>query len=331
MSSKFWALILFAIAQTNAIEHHSNLSYSQQRIRILPELNIQPQEPLPQIIFLHIPKTAGTNVDNMAQAVNGKEHYLRLTVPRTSRSPVHIVDGWIGGWERLAIDPHLLDHVSDAIFLTGHFPYGLHQYLSPSTKYVTLVRHPLARELSTANFAYQRGYMQAGEFASYLEQAIDNPQVRLIAGKDAMTGPCTEETFHLAIQHIENDFLLAAPSEEIDSFLQLLATIQHWGPLAYAPMQITKEKIADSLDPKLEETLLQKHAWDVRLYKWVKQRWESYKQKIILGIKTYPLDQPILTLMPEHLSSQAPQWLKASEIKAHNTVHSEQDTLELTQ
>jgi hypothetical protein len=319
-----------------AVEHHENLSYSQQIIHILPELEIHRQDSLKQIIFLHIPKTAGTNVDNIAKAfsvMTNNLHYQRLTVPRTPGClPVQIIEGWIGGWQQLVLNPHLLDILPESFFLTGHFPYGLHQYFGSSAKYVTLVRNPLERELSTANFSYQRGYIQAEDFTSYLlDQMLDNPQVRLIAGREAMEGPCTEETFNTAMRNIEHDFLLAAPSDDVDTFLQLLASFQKWGILAYAPMQITHEKLVKMLDPLLTEALLQKHRWDMRFYEWIKQRWNLYKQTVIIGEKQYFSEQAVLTLMPDHLSSRQPQWLTIGDIEKHNRIYSEQDVLELTQ
>ncbi len=318
------------------MEHHANLSYSQQIIHILPELEIQQQDSSKRIIFLHIPKTAGTNVDNIAKAYSAMTngfHYQRLPVPRTPGcSPVQISEGWIGGWQQLVLNPHLLDILPESFFLTGHFPYGLHKYLSSPAKYVTLVRNPLERELSTANFAYQRGFIQAEEFTSYLcDQMLDNPQVRLIAGREAMAGPCTEETLRIAMQNIERDFLLAAPSVDVDTFLQLLASIQKWGLFAYAPMQITQEKVVKTLDPLLAEALLQKHQWDMRFYEWIKQRWDFYKQEIIRGQKETFSGQMVLTLMPDHLFSRQPQWLTIDAIVAHNCLYSEQDLQELSQ
>jgi hypothetical protein len=333
---KLYALLISATLCIGAVEHHANLSYSRQIIHILPELEVRAQGSLKRIIFLHIPKTAGTNVDNIAKACSMMTtafHYQRLAIPRIPDcSPVQITEGWIGGWQQLVLNPHLFDILPESFFLTGHFPYGLHKHFSSSAKYITLVRNPLERELSTANFAYQRGYIQAEDFTCYLlEQMLDNPQVRLIAGKEAMTGPCTEETLNTAMRNIERDFLLAAPSEDVDTFLQLLASFQKWGPLAYAPMQITHEKAVKILDPLLVDTLLEKHRWDMRFYEWIKQRWNLCKRDMIISQKQHFPEQIVLTLMPDHLSSRQSQWLTIDDIEAHNRVYSAQELLELTQ
>lgn len=329
--NKFFVFFLSVQLSLCAVDRHQNLSFAKQKIHLLPELEVFPQESSDRIIFLHIPKTGGTNVDLLASVLT--LHYQRLTVPRVPDiSPIQITEGWMGGRQRLQINPHLLDALPESFFIAGHFPYGLHEFLSLPVKYVTLVRNPIEREISTANFVYQRGYIQADAFESFLlDQLIDNPQVRLIAGKQAMSGPCTEEMYNQAVQNIEKDFLFAAPTEDVDTFIQVLASIQNWGMIAYAPMQITNEKVIDKPDPLLAGALAQKHQWDMRLYAWVKKQWEDYKRQTIVRQKPYSLEQSVLTLMPDFLSSREPRWLTVSEIEAHNNNHASQDLLELHQ
>lgn len=83
-----FSLVLFTMLPLLSIfpsERHASLSCSRQHIELLPEIvlteDFAPQE---QIIFLHIPKTAGTNLDAIASAVSQKKgafHYQRLAVP----------------------------------------------------------------------------------------------------------------------------------------------------------------------------------------------------------------------------------------------------------
>lgn len=326
----------FTLSSLCAIERHGSLSYSRQEIHLLPEVVVEETAPVKRIIFLHIPQTAGTNVDNIACAVSefGKQfHYQRLPVPRVpNRSPNLVTPDWIGGLKQLQDQPHLLDAIPESFLITGLFPYGLHTYFNVPCRYVTLVRNPLERELSHANFAYQRGYLSPEEFESYLmERMIDNPQVRLIAGREYMEGCCTEKTLAKAMENIERDFLLVAPSEDVDAFLQILAGVQGWGPLAYAPMQITHKKVVEELNPSLTDHLLQKHQWDLKLYEWVKARWGAYKEKIVLGTKELFPEDRVLTLMPDHLEARQPRFLSVSEIDAYNEAHKDEGLLELNQ
>ena len=317
-----------------ATEHHPHLSYAQQTLHILSGYEIKDAVPVDQIIFLHIPKTAGTNLTNIANAVSrmtGQFHYQRLPVPRRiDRSPNLITSGWMGGLQPLENNPNLLSKIPHRFFLAGHFPYGLHLYFSKPSKYITLIRHPLAREFSDANFAYQRGYIQKERFASYLlEEMIDNPQVRLIAGKESMTGPCTQETLDKAKENIERDFLLAAPIEDVDDFIEILASIQGWGSLAYAPMQITREKAAETPSPLLSDALIEKHKWDLQFYEWIQTRWYEWKKQAIFAHKSP--DARILTLMPDFLTNRQTVFLSLEEINSYNQSHSASEFIELNQ
>lgn len=335
-------LLLFALLLLSpcfcllAQEDRANLSYAKQKIHILPGFEMPEAQPVEQIIFLHIPKTAGTNLDKISSALsrtNKKFHHQRLPVPRvTGRSPNLITSDWIGGLKQLENNPHLLDNLPQNCFLTGHFPYGLHRHLTRHSKYITLIRNPLTREFSDANFAYQRGFITAEQFISYLlDVMIDNPQVRLIAGLECMQGPCSEETLQKAKENIERDFLLAAPIEDVDTFIQLLASLQGWGPIAYAPMQVTGQKVADAPSPALAQALLEKHKWDLELYEWVKKRWYEKKKRSRLIPKTLSPDAPILTLMPDYLTSLQVRFFTISELNAYNLEHQDDSLFKLNQ
>lgn len=322
-----FSLVLFTMLPLSSIfasERHASLSCSRQHIELLAEIvlteDFAPQE---QIIFLHIPKTAGTNLDAIASAVSQKKgafHYQRLAVPRVAgKSPILITADWLGGLQQLKNNPDLLENIKQNFVLCGHFPYGLHCHFSNPSKYIALFRHPLERELSSANFDYQRKYIEADQFESYLlNQMIDNPQVRLIAGTEYMTGVCTADTLAKAKENIERDFLLAAPHEDVNSLIQILASIQRWGSLAYAPLQITREKAAEELNPVLVDALMKKHAWDLELYEWIKYRWVQWKQQIIHSSKAVPPDERILTLMPDFPLTHQAIFLTPSEIDSYN-------------
>lgn len=328
-------LTLFPFLSIVSIERRSDLSYTRQSLQVLSEFELKNIEPVEQIIFLHIPKTAGTNLDAIVSVMshNGETfHYQRLPVPRVAgKSPNLITKDWVGGLKQLNDNPHLLDNLPHVFFLTGHFPYGLHQHFIKPSKYITLLRHPLEREFSAANFDYQRGYIEANQFEAYLlEHMIDNPQVRMIAGKEHMTGLCSEKTLEKAKENIDRDFLLAAPCEDLDCFIQVLSSIQGFGNLAYAPMQITQEKVMQQLTPSLADALTKKHEWDLQLYQWVKIRWNLWKDQMIISAKPLGSD-PIPTLMPDYLNTRNVVFLSLSEINSYNLEHLDNELFDLKQ
>ncbi len=327
------SFLLFSPFSIFSEEGRADISYSREKLHILPEVFLREQDPLERIIFLHIPKTAGTNIDVIANSISQKEgkfHYQRLSVPRVSgRSPNLITSDWTGGLKQLENNPEILAQITDSFFLTGHFPYGLHLHFAKPCKYITLVRHPLERELSSVNFDYQRGYIDTHESQSYLvERMIDNPQVRMIAGVEYMKGVCTEKTLKKAKENIEQDFILAAPSEDVDSFIQILASMQKWGHLAYAPMQITGKKVIGKADSFLIDELMEKHQWDLQLYEWVKVRWKLWKDQAILMTKKLSADEKVLTVMPDYMTTHQTLLLTVFAINSYNQQHSNDGLLE---
>jgi hypothetical protein len=132
-------------------------------------------------------------------------------VPRKKgESPNKITENWIGGLASFDIamksEPQALRELA---VISGHFPFGIHKHLERNPKYITLLREPIARVVSTTNFDYQRGYVNKESAKDYLLNAeIDNTQTRLLAGEEFMTGPCNDETFEAAKKNIEEHHTL---------------------------------------------------------------------------------------------------------------------------
>lgn len=289
-----------------------------------------------KLIFLHIPKTGGTNIYFMYEAIEkqyGKLSSVRLSVPYNPGvcSPNKISEGWVGAYN---IGREVLKNMSTNDFISGHFPFGLHSHLEceeKSVKYIALCRDPLQRTLSTVNFDYQRGNFEKKNVLKYLKNSeIDNPQTRILAGVKHMTGPCTEATLKLAKQNIEQHFLFIAPTEETNVVIQILATLQGVIPLALARAQVTGEKVIGEIDESLKTWLLDKHCYDTQLYQWVKERWLKWKTDNIAAHNAISDEEEILTIPADYAHKRQPLLLTHSELIQLNKAQKE-DTLEMYQ
>lgn len=298
-------------------------SFSSPKLQILPLITFNsPIESCDHLIFLHPPKTGGTNLSFIADAL-GKTNPLfkstRFSVPRNDQSPALITEHWIGGLK--SVEKALQNNPNACKgwhFISGHFPLGLHEDLDVPAKYITLIRNPIDRAVSSTNFDYQRGYISQEHAENYLLSAeIDNPQTRMLAGKKFMSGICTAETFEMAIKNIENHFLLAAVTEDTNTFIQVLATIQNWGPLALAKNQVTGDKAIQHLDARLLETLTHKHQYDLQLYHWVKQRWQLWKEQNIHAVQDISA-QKILCITSDFANTRQPILMTEQEVAIHN-------------
>lgn len=88
------------------------------------------------VIFLHIPKTAGTTLASSLQW-NYPPHATR-----------HV--DLFGKPEK--IQEFSREDLSQVRLLHGHIAYGIHEYLPVPTRYVTVVREPVARVVSAYKF-----------------------------------------------------------------------------------------------------------------------------------------------------------------------------------
>ncbi len=290
-----------------------------------------------QLVFLHIPKTGGTNVSYLMRALSlaDPEKYkaIRYRAPRAiGKSSIQIDEDWRG-----SLDLAVVDLTSDVKkshelnFVCGHFPFGIHEHLAPNARYVTVVRDPIERELSFVNFMWQRGLLGteaalAQEIARdmLLTAEIDNPQTRMLAGSAYMSATrCNESTFKRAIQNLEEHFALVGITAELDAFIETLASIQGWGPIALARAQVTNDKIIPKLDTfdELREKLEKKHEWDLKLYDYARERWVNWKKAHPTtqgGLSTKSATTQILTIPASFAENDKFSLMTSAEIEEFN-------------
>ena len=186
--------------------------------------------------------------------------------------------------------------------IVGHFPYGLHRFLTRPCVYVTLLRNPLerfcsfylqllkyhqhSRELAARNFSVEE-YLQDREggerkgFQSRVEvQLADMIFTPCGGGGDSAiewTGlsNMSEDTQALK-RKISNSFMLVGLSERLDDSVFMLCRMMGWPPgvLRYPPWYLGhKDRTLDSLSAK---QMLSPEQVD-RANKLLSAEWELYR------------------------------------------------------
>jgi len=130
-----------------------------------------------QIIFLHIPKTAGTTLREIVHTQYPAENIIAI-----------YPDEPFMNMETFSQLPPKEKDTAD-IFI-GHFSYGFHQHLSGNRpyKYATMLRHPLSRSLSLYNHLKNRQFEELEISLSEILKSkqgnqFKNSQTRHIAGR----------------------------------------------------------------------------------------------------------------------------------------------------
>jgi hypothetical protein len=171
-------------------------------------------------IFLHIPKTAGSTLHTILTKQYAKDELLHL------RGNPHI-ESAIEQFKHMPSEDKARIRL-----LTGHFEYGIHQYLPQAATYFTLLRDPVDRVIS-----YYYFILRTPEHPRYEEMTrnnigvetfvrdilTDNNQTRMLAGAWMSSDePCTEETLQKAKEHMQKHFAVVGLTSEFDATLFLL-------------------------------------------------------------------------------------------------------------
>src|SRR5438874_7520968 len=224
------------------------------------------------VIFLHIPKTAGTSFNYALRW----EYWLR---------PCY----WVQPLDFDAIKFKKLPE-SDRAKLSlvhGHMRFGLHEYLPQASTYVTFLRRPVERIVSYWKYAQREGtahpeselwWLQAARtmtleelFESGRDVELDNGQVRRISGIKVPFGQCTTEMLVKAKQNIEQYFSFVGLTNYFDESLLLLKRILGWRkPPFYAKAKVSP---SESEPSKGALKLIEAHnELDFALYDYVEAR-----------------------------------------------------------
>jgi hypothetical protein len=226
------------------------------------------------LIFLHIPKAAGTTLHPVLERHYKRRNYHNLTTPEEVEAFKQMPET-----ERRRIR-----------LLKGHMPFGMHSHLEGQTRYITILRDPAERIVSHYYYArripshYLHPYIAKGmtlaEYAgSGISAELDNGQVRLLAGhdRDVPCGACTRGMLEIAQRNVAEHFAVAGLTERFDESLVLMAIELgwQWTPY-YFNRNVTRGKpIANQIDPVALKAIKEANALDFELYDWAAQRFQE--------------------------------------------------------
>ncbi len=221
----------------------------------------------PLVIFVHMPKTAGSSVRQI----------IEQNISKTNRQ--FCFPGHIDEYNRVRNLP--LEELPQVECLHGHHPWGMHQcYKNRSYKYFTFLREPVSRFLSEYSFALsdESGFAKSVQakqtsLRRFIENPIavlDNPYIRWVAGfhpreEISLT---QKELCDLAKQRLVTDFNAFGLTEFFDQSLLLINKAIGWKPPLYQTRNVSGEKddLAEMLPQDLKNRLLEYLRWDLELY-----------------------------------------------------------------
>lgn len=224
-------------------------------------------------IFLHIPKAAGTTFIQVLE-----RQFPRGTVlARHALGP----DGLEG---RIADLPQTARRGIRCVH--GHFFHGAHTALPGPSRYLTMLREPVDRHVSSYYFALQNPDAPRNRWVrerptdldGYLGVLADegrlNRQTHLIAGPPHPDGPA--DPLARARLHLERDFDLVGLTERFDETLLLAWRRLGWRHILYRRVNVTRSRAAlSTLSPAQRAAIERANALDIELYDFARRRFAA--------------------------------------------------------
>ena len=232
------------------------------------------------LLFLHIPKAAGTTLSRVIERhIPARAHYR------------------LGANAQAAVQRYNEMPAADRAryqLISGHFPYGVHEQVPGAHAYFTLLREPVDRTASFYYFLLQHprhplhramSPAQRGALAEYArttrDTVMDNGQTRLLAGDWGTVpfGACTPAMLQQAKRNLATMDVVGL-TERFDATLLLLGQRFGWTQLGYRRAnrnRVRPPRVA--LSPAERLALLALNELDVQLYAYAAERFQQAWEK----------------------------------------------------
>ncbi len=223
------------------------------------------------VVFIHIPKTAGTTLSDVLKHQYRKKNTL-------------IIHGNIEEKEAEFKEKYYADR-NQIYLIKGHMTFGVHQFLDCHCKYITFVRNPIDRILSvyyylSKNQRHPQYHLVKGktleEFVSS-NTAHHNGQTRFIAGRyDPRERWQPANLLDRAKKNLQENFVIVGLTERFDETLIVLKRKLEWSNMPFYVKQNKSNKPATETIAKSTLTLIKnRNSLDVELYRYAKEIFET--------------------------------------------------------
>lgn len=230
-----------------------------------------------KIVFIHIPKTAGTSFRRLLDKQYPGHKLLPLYEPYPYTPEV------------LA---RLKRQAQQATACIGHVPFGIDRQLGIDARYVTFLRDPVERVVSYyrhnqrhANARFHQQIKEGMTLADLVRSGIDaechNNMTRMISGIGDNRRLTDRAVLEQAIDNIERRFLFIGLTEQFDQSVDLLGSRLGWRRqgLVKPALNRAPDQKRFPLDEQTRALVLEYNDLDLALYRYVAQRQDGLKRE----------------------------------------------------
>jgi hypothetical protein len=268
------------------------------------------------LIFLHIPKSAGTTVNRL---IEGEYPLFQI----------FSVDPVFSEWSRRRLWNLPAERLKQFCIFKGHMPFGLHELLSQPATYFAVFRDPIDRVISA--FYFMRTYLLHPNYWAFrrlnwrLEDFVrnsprDNVQTKMVAGAP-YEQPCTPEIFEQAKQNLRQHFSVVGLSERFEESLALMKLCYGWKLESYSSFNITRRRPRKRELPRATLDLIgEKNSFDIALYQLARELFRESLEQNAAAVKA--IVQELESARIRGPVGVKLFWLQAAARKALNRLYS---------
>lgn len=243
----------------------------------------------PVLLHLHIPKTAGTALNDALVEIYREGEWTEEE------------DGWLVCgvyYTRAGIEHHFVpDGKTRSVFqrndiraIVGHFSFGLHEYIDGPCEYVTLLRHPVERVaslyhhiLAWDNETIREEVVSRGLTLDQFVRDLrfietDNGQTRRLAGAVRPFGQCGRDLLDRAKENLAQRFVVAGLTERFVESLVLMKRRLGWPSMPIAKkrnVNHSRPRGDMTLPPAVLAAVLERNQLDLELYAFAARKFEE--------------------------------------------------------
>ncbi|MCB0401872.1 MAG: sulfotransferase family 2 domain-containing protein [Flavobacteriales bacterium] len=216
------------------------------------------------IVFIHIPKTAGTTFHYILHnQYKGKKILTRES------------------FKNKAVYDQMTDNEKRELkVIKGHYKTGIHEKHPNQVTYITFLRDPVKRTISEYNFMllnrehpfHQTLMEKKLGLKELLKEGhiknLDNSHTRFLAGVDDLVfGDVNEQTYQTALKNFDKFFGIFGIAERFDESLICIKRKLNWSFPFYVKANISdREAYVDQFDDETQMLLSRFNQYDQLLY-----------------------------------------------------------------
>jgi hypothetical protein len=214
------------------------------------------------VIFIHVPKAAGTTLNRLIEW-----EYPLLEI--------YSVDPYFFKWSSAHLWRLPKQRLKRFRVFKGHMMFGLHEILPQPATYITILRDPVDRVMSAFYFMrsyklhplywkFRRENWTLEDFVTRLPR--DNVQCKFIAGA-IYEEPCTAEICERAKENLIRYFSVVGLLERFEESLALMKLRFGWMLKNYSSFNVTRVRPNKRDLPKSTlDLIVERNRFDIELY-----------------------------------------------------------------